>query len=498
MQMGAPEWVGASALQAIRVRFATVSELLYRSAVELAAMIRGGELGARELVQASLTRIDELEPKINAFTHVCHEAALAAAQEVRAGDARPFAGVPIAIKDNRPVTGLPITMGSDLFADVVADHDAFCVRRLRDAGFVIVGKTTLPEMGILPTTESRRFGPTRNPWDLGRTPGGSSGGSAAAVAAGMVPIAHGNDGGGSIRIPAACCGLVGLKPARGRVSVGPDSGQSFLVSDGVLTRSVRDTAAVLDVLAGYEPGDGNWAPPAPGPYSELADVDPGRLRIGLALNPPLDGAVLDPACETAARDAATLLESLGHQVEPVAPPWSGPGLLADFTRAFGPEISMATLIGARLAGREPTPDDVEPLTWIMWERARAQDSLTLLSAQATLERVARRLVESLAEFDVVLTPALARRPVATGEIHGRGPDPWGNYRRSGYFTPYTAILNVTGQPAISVPLYEGDDGLPNAVQLIGPPAREELLLAIAAQLEQALPWTERRPGLVQI
>jgi amidase len=310
-----------------------------------------------------------------------------------------------------------------------------------------------------------------------------------------VPIAHGNDGGGSIRIPAACCGLVGLKPARGRVSVGPDAGQSFLVTDGVLTRTVADTAAVLDVLAGYELGDANWAPPAPGVYAELAVREPGRLNIGLALNLPLEGAVLDPACERAARDAAALLGSLGHDVHEVTPPWSGLDLLPDFTRAFGPQISMTTLIGGRLAGREPTQADVEPLTWLMWERARAQDTLTLLSAQANLEAVARSVVTFLSGYDVVLTPALALRPVAIGEIHGRGPDPWDNYQRSGYFTPYTAILNVTGQPAISVPLYHGDDGLPTAVQLIGSPAREEVLLQLAGQLEQALPWSERRPSL---
>ena len=201
-----------------------MSELLRRSAVELAALVRSGELSATELVRASLERIEALEPQINAFTFVAGESALAAAAAIGPGDPRPFAGVPIAIKDNRAVAGMPLTNGSDLFADVVPPFDAFCVRRLRDAGFVIVGKTALPEFGILPTTESRRNGPTRNPWDLDRTPGGSSGGAAAAVAAGMVPIAHGNDGGGSIRIPASCCGLVGLKPARGRVSAGPDGG----------------------------------------------------------------------------------------------------------------------------------------------------------------------------------------------------------------------------------------------------------------------------------
>ncbi|MGA2013678.1 MAG: amidase, partial [Solirubrobacteraceae bacterium] len=247
-----------------------MSELLQRSAVELAAMIRAGELAAPELVRAALDRIDELNPRINAFAHVAHASALAEAEAVAPGDPRPFAGVPIAIKDNRAVAGMPLTMGSDLFAAVTPRVDAFCVRRLRDAGFVIVGKTTMPEMGILPTTESRRHGPTLNPWSPDHTPGGSSGGSAAAVAAGMVPIAHGNDGGGSIRIPASCCGLVGLKPARGRVSVGPDAGQSFLASDGVLTRTVADSAAALDLLAGYEPGDATWAPPAPGRYVDLA------------------------------------------------------------------------------------------------------------------------------------------------------------------------------------------------------------------------------------
>ena len=472
-----------------------MSELLGRPAVELADLIRAGDLGARELVAHCLERIEAVNPSVNAFTHVAAEAALAEADQIQAGDPRPFAGVPIAIKDNRAVAGMPITICSDLFADVVPPHDSFPVRRLREAGFVIVAKTTLPEMGILPTTESRRFGPTHNPWGLDRTPGGSSGGSAAAVAASMVPIAHGNDGGGSIRIPAACCGLVGLKPARGRVSVGPEAGHSFLVTDGVLTRSVLDTAAALDVLAGYEPGDATWAPPPPAPYVELAARDPGRLRIGLALNMPLEGPVLDPACEAAARDGAALLEALGHDVQEITPPWSGLDLLPDFTRAFGPLSAMTVMIGGRLARREPTEADVEPLTWEMYKHALESDTLSLLSAQGRLESVARSLVAFLAPYDAVLTPALAVRPVLTGEIHGRGPDPWEHYRRSGAFTPYTAIVNVTGQPAISLPLYHGEDGLPTAVQLIGRPAREDVLLQLATQLEQALPWVGRAPDL---
>ena len=468
-----------------------MSELLTRSAIELGSLVRSGELSARELVEASLRRIDELDPEIGAFTHVAHDAALQVADAIAEGDPRPFAGVPIAVKDNKPVAGMPVTMCSDLFGDLVADHDAFVVRRLREAGFVIVGKTKLPEMGILPTTEPRRFGPARNPWALNRTPGGSSGGSGAAVASGMVPIAHGNDGGGSIRIPAACCGLVGLKTSRGRVSLGPELGDAFLLCEGVLTRTVAETAAVLDQLAGYEPGDMTWAPPPPAPFAELAAREPGRLRIGLALNPPLEGAEVDPRCEQAARDAAKLLESLGHEVEDVSPPWGRQNVLADFTRLWAPLISATTMIGGLVRGRPPAADDVEPLTWLMWENAQSTNSLDFVSAEARMKFLARTIVAFLEPYDLVLTPALAGRPVEIGEIHGRGPDPWDNYRRSGHFTPFTAICNVTGQPAVALPLYHGDDGLPLAVQLIGSPSREDVLLAVAAQIEQALPWAGR-------
>jgi amidase len=474
---------------------APASELLFRSATDLAALVRAGELSARELVETSLRRIDELQPTINAFTHVAHESALTAADAIGPGDPRPYAGVPIAIKDNRPVAGMPLTSGSELFGEFVPDHDAFLVRRLRDAGFVIVGKTSMPEMGILPTTEPRRFGPTRNPWDTGRTPGGSSGGSAAAVAAGMVPVAHGNDGGGSIRIPASCCGLVGLKPARGRVSVGPDAGHSFLVCDGVLTRSVGDTARLLDVLAGAELGDTTSAPPPPeAGYAAIAEIEPGRLRIGLVLNPPYDDASIDPVSLQAARDAGALLEALGHGVDDITPPWSGLNLLPDFTRAFGPAISFTTWLGGQIVGREPTPDDVEPLTWALWKRTRSQDTIAYLSAQSRLESVARKLIAFFEPYDAVLTPALGARPVAIGEIDGLGADPMVKYRKSAEFTPFTAVVNVTGQPAIALPLYNGDDGLPTAVQLIGPPAREEVLLALATQLERALPWAQRAPA----
>ncbi len=472
-----------------------MTDLLVRPATELAALIRSGEVTATELTEAALRRIDELEPQINAFTYVAHEQALAAAEAIAPKDDRPFAGVPIAIKDNRPVQGMPLTMCSDLFGDFVPHEDAYLVRRIKRAGFVIVGKTALPEMGILPTTESRRNGPTRNPWDLDRTPGGSSGGSAAAVAAGMVPVAHGNDGGGSTRIPASCCGLVGLKGSRGRVSVGPHVGDSLLVSDGVLTRTVAETAQILDVLAGYEPGDTTWAPGPDEPFATAATRDPGRLRVGLALEPPLAGAPVDPVCLQAARDAAELLSRLGHEVKEISPPWSSEDVLPEFTRAFGPMVSMTTRVGGQLRGREATEEDVEPLTWKMYEHARGQSTLDFLDAEGRIKGLARKLVAYLSDYDLVLTPALARPPIPIGEVHGRGPDPWDHYRRSGHFTPYTAIFNVTGLPAISLPLFQTDDGLPLAVQLAAGPLREDLLLSVAAQLEQAHSWAERTPGL---
>jgi amidase len=289
---------------------------------------------------------------------------------------------------------------------------------------------------------------------------------------------------------------VGLKGARGRVSVGPVGGHSFLTVDGVLTRTVADTAAALDALAGYEPGDASWAQPlTDDTYAAAAAREPRVLRIGLALNTPLEGAGPDPVCEAAARDAAHLLETLGHQVEEIAAPWSNLDLLPDFTRVFGPNVSMQVMIGGKLARREPVEEDVEPLTWTLWQHARSTSVLDYLSALGRLESVARTIVASFERYDVVLTPALAQRPVPIGEIHGCGSDPWAQYRRSGFFTPYTAIINITGQPAAAVPLYHGDDGLPTAIQLIGRPAREEVLLAVMAQLEAASPWAERRPVL---
>src|SRR3954471_23707141 len=254
-------------------------DLMFRTAGELASLVRSGHLSSREIVSASLERIEALNPALNAFIEVDGERALEAAGDFTRGDSRPFAGVPVAIKANTPVAGLCMDFGSRFLSGHRPEYSAYLVRRLKDAGFVVVGVTNMWGCGSLRTTEPRHTGPTRNPWDPTRTPGGSSGGSAAAVAAGMVPLGHGNDGGGSLRIPAACCGLVGLKPSRGRVSRGPDTGDSYLVADGVVSRTVLDTAAALDALAGYEAGDSTWAPPPDLPYTTAINRDPGTLRV---------------------------------------------------------------------------------------------------------------------------------------------------------------------------------------------------------------------------
>ncbi len=469
------------------------TDLLSRPATELARLVKAGEVTARELTEASLERIEALDAELNAFVHLDPDGALTTADAIDASDERPFAGVPIAIKDTAPVAGMPYRLGSDMFGDFVPPQDAFVVRGLREAGFVFVGKTNLPEFGILPVTEPRRFGPTRNPWDAERTPGGSSGGAAAAVAAGMVPLAHGSDGGGSIRIPAACCGLVGLKPSRGRISRGPEQGDDLLVQDGVLTRTVAETAALLDVMAGYEPGDSTWAPPPPEPFAETAAREPGRLRIGVTTVPAIEVAAIDPLCERAARDAAELLESLGHEVEEVDPPWKGQELLRAFTLVFGTPVALGIWFGSQASGREPSAELVEPLSWTIWEGVRERDPLDYLLARTRLAAASRPIVALWDEYDAVLTPALAQRPVEIGEIDSCSDDPWEDFHRSGQFTPYTALFNVTGQPAISLPLYHGDDGLPLGVMLAGRPAGEGPLLALAAQLEAASPWAERRP-----
>ena len=469
------------------------AELMFHGALELAQMVRSGEVSSRELVQSALDRIEELNPTLNAFVDVDAEGALRAADAVSAGDARPFAGVPTAIKNNRTVAGMRCTYGCSLMADYVPDYDHNVTRRLRDAGFIIVGTTTLPEYGILPTTEARLFGPTRNPWDLERTSGGSSGGAAAAVAAGILPVAHGNDGGGSIRIPAACCGLVGLKPSRGRISAAPELGDSSLTADGMLTRTVADTAALLDVLAGYEPGDATWAPPPAEPFAASAAREPSALRIAATTFPPVPDAVLDPTCAQAVADASELLRSLGHEVEEIDPPWQVEGLRELFGAVFSNHIALSIAYSGTIAGREPTAEDMEPMSWAIYSMIGKLGAIEGMAAAARLQAFARGLVSFLEQYDALLTPALAERPLPLGTLDTAAPEPMETFTRSGLFTPFTPVFNASGQPGISLPLFEGGDGLPLGVQLAGRPAAEGALLALAAQLEGALPWAQRRP-----
>jgi amidase len=472
------------------------ADLLYRPVTELAASVRSGEITARELVQASLDRIDEVNPKVNAFVDVFGEEALAEADGIGPDDPRPFAGVPIAIKNNRGVEGKRLTFAADFAGDFTAPYDHNVVQKLKAAGFVIVGTTTLPEWGILPVSQARRFGPTNNPWDLTRTPGGSSGGSAAAVAAGMIPIAHGNDGGGSTRIPAACCGLVGLKPQRGRISMAPDAGEVFLVQDGVLTRTVAETAELLDLLQGYVLGDSSWAPPPAEPFVAQARREPVRKRIAFTALSPVPDVTVDPVCVKAVHDAAALLESLGHEVVEADPPWQDASLLETFTANFGPAVSIQVAFLAMVNGREPTAQDMEPLSWAIYNLSKGIDAVQAQLATLMLQGFARALISWIAQYDFLLTPALAEAPVKHDTINPCSADPMADFTRSGHFTPFTAGMNITGSPAISLPLYHRDDlDLPVGVQIIGQPAAEGPLLALATQLEAALPWHERRAAL---
>jgi amidase len=356
------------------------------------------------------------------------------------------------------------------------------VRRLREAGFVVVGKTNTPEFGTTAFTESELNGATRNPWSLGRTPGGSSGGAAAALAAGLVPIAHGSDGGGSIRIPASCCGLVGLKPSRGRVSAAPFTSFEGLSTPAPMARSVTDAAALLDVMAGYEPGDPWWAPPPGRPFLEEVGTAPGRLRIATTTEPPIDVPV-DPECRAALDAAAALLADLGHDVVERTPPWSEPWLADTFIAVWqvGPALHPV--------------DDLSLLTTLnreLVELASTASAADFGRAAARLQLLARRVVSFWDDVDVVLTPTLARPPVPIGWQEEDVSGAVEQLLRNTEFTPFTAIANVAGLPAVSLPLHWTPDGLPVGVQAIGPPAGEALLLRLAAQLEDARPWAGHR------
>ncbi len=458
-------------------------DLAFASAAEQARLVRSGKATSVELVQLSLDRIAELDPTLNAFVTVDGERALDAARAADAAkSAAPFRGVPIAVKDLSPTAGLRTTYSSRAYADHVPDFDTAVVRRLREAGFVIVGKTNTPEFGTVAFTESELNGATRNPWNVELTPGGSSGGAAAALAAGLIPIAHGTDGGGSIRIPASCCGVVGLKPARGRVSSAPFGSLEGLSTSGPITRTVEDAALMLDVLAGYEPGDPWWAPPPAQPFAEAATTPSGRLRIAVTATPPVETAV-DPECMAALSAAADLLTELGHDVQESTPPWIEPDLIDSFVRVWqvGPALHPV--------------EDLSLLTDLnreLVEAARTTSAADYGRTVQQLQAISRRIVSFWDEVDIVVTPTLALPPVPIG-WQDEADGAFAKLRRNTAFTPFTAVANLTGQPAMSLPLHWSAGGVPIGVQLIGPPAGEATLLALAAQIEIARPWSGRRP-----
>jgi amidase len=470
-------------------------EIRWRPATEQAELVRSGECSSRELVEESLRAIAELNDELNAFVTTVAERALAEADAVQPGDDRPLAGVPIAVKDLIALTeGIRTTNGMEAMGDWVPSIDSATVRKLRAAGAIVVGKTNTPELGILPVTEPDRFGPSRNPWDTSRTTGGSSGGSAAAVASGMVSLAHGNDGGGSIRIPASCCGLVGLKPSRGRVSWAPEwtEGAIGLPTDGVLSRTVLDTAVALDLIAGYEPGDSFLVPPPSAPFAEAAAREPGALRIGFTLEAP-NGAPVDPECQQAVREAAELLESAGHEVEEANLP-ADEGYVENFVKVWvgGTEDELHTF--ERWLGEPLDRSKLEPLTAQMADLSRSLSATDLLGAMDYLRRLSRVALAFWTDHDVLVTPTLAKPPIEIGALRpAEGEPPIQMLMNSAAWVPFTPVFNVTGQPGISLPLHQSADGLPIGVQFVGPPAGEEMLISLAAELEQARPWAERRP-----
>jgi amidase len=474
-----------------------MTQLHELSALDAAAAVRRREVSPVELVEHALRRLDEQDPQVGAFVTVTADAALEQARAAERAVAQaadpttlpPLLGVPTAIKDLNNTKGVPTKLGSWAFADWVPDVDDHVVTLLRAAGTISLGKTATPEFGLPCYTETDLGPPARTPWDLTRSAGGSSGGAGAAVAAGIVPIAQGSDGGGSIRIPASVCGLVGLKTSRERISKGPlDFDSSRLGVYGPLARTVRDAAAFLDATAIPQPGDPNPLAPLPDGQSFLGwcEREPGRLRIGRYLDSPI-GTELDPQVRAAWEQASGLLADLGHEVVDVAAPIP-PEAVPAFETVWA--VSAAT-IPVDAAGEQL----LRPLTRHLRERGRAISGPEFANALGALNVFARKAIAATAHLDAVLTPTLAMLPRPVGWFVGDDGDPAADFERQKAFTPYTSIYNTTGQPAISLPLYTSAEGLPIGMMLVGRPAGEAPLLALAAQLEAAAPWAERRPPI---
>jgi amidase len=465
-----------------------------------AELVRLGEVSPAELVDAAIARIGRVDPELNSVVHQRFERARADARgPLPAG---PFRGVPYLQKDlDLMAAGEPYHAGTRFLRDhgYRAERDSTLSSLLAGSGLVSLGRTNTPELGLTATTEPETAGPTRNPWAPGRSAGGSSGGAAAAVAAGLVPIAHASDGGGSIRVPASACGVVGLKPTRGRVSVGPDVGEAWagLGIDGVISRSVRDTAVALDVMAVPGVGDPHVAPPPARPFGLEPGSDTGPLRIGVRWDAPTGGRTTHPDCVAAARSAAALLSDLGHEVEE-----SSPAALDDddLPERF---IDCLTVWVAReldrmgdMVGSPVTEDGVEAATWFLAAAGRAVAAPRYLASLDRLHRFTRDMARWWVDgFDLLVTPTIGEPPPPLGDFAPTAEDPLRSLNRSAEVVAFTAPFNTTGQPAISLPLFWSDQGLPIGVQFVAAHGREDLLIRLAARLESVCSWGRRRPPL---
>ena len=471
----------------------TLNEYGELDATALAALVRQGEVSAAELLEEAIGRLELVNPTLNAVVTPMYAQAREAAQGAFDG---PFAGVPFLMKDfAAEVAGVPFQEGSRFLSDYVPTEDSVIYRRFCDAGLISFGKTNLPELAIGVTTEPAAFGPTHNPWDVSRTPGGSSGGAAAAVAARVVPMAHGNDVGGSIRIPAAACGLVGLKPTRGRGTLAPHYGDILagaFVELG-LTRSVRDTALLLDCVAGPDVGEPYVAPAPERAFAAEVGRDPGVLRIAYSTTTPL-GDPLDPACVEAIEDAARLCASLGHEVEQAAPQFDAMRLWTQYTTLLAALVAWAIADWSRRLNKPATEADFEPFVWAFGERGRGVGAADYLLAMQDVQAEVRALSRFYTTHDLWLTTTLGQPPVPLGTLVYEG-DPVELRRRMATFSPFTWLANASGQPAISLPLAMSPDGLPIGLHFTGRMGEEATLLRLAAQLEQAQPWAQLQPGV---
>lgn len=469
------------------------NETAWMDATAQAELIRKKEVRPIELVEAAIERIERVNPRINAVITPMFDQARATANE-KLPDG-PFTGVPFLLKDLlASYAGVRMASGSRFLADFVPPHDSELVRRYKRAGLVIAGKTNTPEYGIMPTTEPTCFGPSRNPWDTTRATGGSSGGSAAAVSAGMVPFAHGNDGGGSIRIPASCCGLFGLKPTRARNPLGPDFGDMFtgLVAEHALTRSVRDSAALLDATAGPDIGDPYWAPPPARPFLQEVGADPGKLRIAFATSAP-QGTRIKPDCVSAVNDAVSLLTDLGHEVVEASPKINGDMLVPMFMTIWAAGCTWTIDSMAHLINRTPAPEHFEPATWALYQMGSHRSGSDYLMALQWLQSVSRDVARFMLDYDIWLTPTLGDVPLPLGSFDATPDNAMSGMILAAQFVPFTPICNMTGQPAMSVPLFWNDQGLPVGTHFVGRFGDEASLFRLAAQLEEARPWADRHP-----